>query len=181
MIGGGNAAEIDSGAELFERRSRVVGKRRIAREMAVQMLYQVDLAGSPVDEVLAAFDATDFARERSAARDESATADVMAEAREALPHARALVEGTRLRLGEIDELIRSQTENWRLERMPAVDRNILRLAVFEMLGEPDVPKLVIVDEAVDLAKEYGAENSGRFVNGLLDGLLKRHAFPGSLK
>ena len=84
-------------------------------------------------------------------------------------------------LSEIDGLIRSQAENWRLERMPAVDRNVLRLAVYEMLHETDVPKLVVVDEAVEIAKRFGSEQSGRFVNGLLDGLLKRHDFPGSLK
>lgn len=181
MIGGRTAAEIVSGAELFERRPRALGKRRIAREMAIQMLYQADLAGSSVPEVLAAFDLADFARERDAALDSAETADVLAEAADALPHARHLFAGTRERVAEIDELIRSQTENWRLERMPAVDRNILRLAVFELLHEVDVPKLVVVDEAVDLAKAYGSENSGRFVNGLLDGLLRRHEFPGSLK
>jgi N utilization substance protein B len=71
--------------------------------------------------------------------------------------------------------------NWRLERMPPVDRNILRLAVYEMLCEIDVPKLVVMDEAIELAKKYGSEQSGRFVNGLLDGLLKAHSFPGSLR
>jgi N utilization substance protein B len=158
-----------------------LGKRRIAREMAIQMLYQADLAGSPVADVVAAFDVADFARERGAARGEAVSPELAAEAASALAHARFLFEGTRGKLAEIDALIRSQTENWRLERMPAIDRNILRLAVFEMLHEVDVPKLVVVDEAVDLAKEYGAENSGRFVNGLLDGLLRRHEFPGSLK
>ena len=81
---------------------------------------------------------------------------------------------------EIDELIVRQAENWRLERMPAVDRNVLRLAVYEMLWQADVPKLVVLDEAIELAKRFGSENSGRFVNGLLDGLLKSHTFPGSL-
>lgn len=181
MSAGGIAAEIVSGATLRERRQGSLGKRRIAREMAIQMLYQADLAGSPPAEVVAAFDVADFARERSAARGETASAELLAEAAAALAHAGDLFAGTRERLDEIDALIRSQTENWRLERMPAIDRNILRLAVFEMLSEVDVPKLVVVDEAVDLAKEYGSEQSGRFVNGLLDGLLRRHEFPGSLK
>ena len=64
--------------------------------------------------------------------------------------------------------------------MPAVDRNVLRLAVFEFLYETDVPKLVVLDEAIELAKKFGSEQSGRFVNGVLDGLLKSHDFPGSL-
>ena len=81
---------------------------------------------------------------------------------------------------KIDELIRSQADNWRLERMPPVDRNILRLAIYEMLFEKETPKLVVLDEAIELAKKFGSEQSGRFVNGLLDGLLKQHTFPGSL-
>ena len=66
------------------------------------------------------------------------------------------------------------------ERMSAVDRNVLRLAVFELLYEPDVPKLVVLDEAIELAKRFGSEQSGRFVNGLLDGLLRSHHFPGRM-
>jgi N utilization substance protein B len=160
----------------------------MAREMAVQMLYQTDLAGSSLPEVLASFDVADFVTERRAhaveASEEGGEASAPAapeEAADALAHARRLVSGTRAHLEEIDELIRGQAENWRLERMPAVDRNVLRLAVFEMLHETDVPKLVVVDEAVEIAKRFGSDQSGRFVNGLLDGLLKRHAFPGSLK
>jgi len=100
---------------------------------------------------------------------------------EAFEYARTLVEGTLEHGDEIDGLIREQADNWRLERMPAVDRNILRLAIFEMLYQQDVPKLVVVDEAIELAKRFGSEQSGRFVNGLLDGLLKQHPFPGRLK
>lgn len=100
---------------------------------------------------------------------------------QAFEYARKLVEGTLGHQEEIDRLIRDQADNWRLERMPPVDRNILRLAIFEMLHERDVPKLVVVDEAIELAKRFGSEQSGRFVNGLLDGLLKQHDFPGKLK
>jgi len=95
-------------------------------------------------------------------------------------YAQTLVRGTLSNLEEIDDLIRGQAEHWRLERMPAVDRNILRLAVFEFLYEADVPKLVVVDEAIELAKKFGSKDSGRFVNGLLDGLLKNREFPGVL-
>ena len=65
--------------------------------------------------------------------------------------------------------------------MPAVDRNILRLAIHEMLHTPDVPKLVVLDEAVELAKLFGSENSSRFVNGLLDGLMRSHDLPGRVR
>lgn len=200
------------------------GKRRMAREMAVQMLYQSDLGGSPLPHIFNTFDQTEYlvrdeeakkAREakeaqRDAGRDparELAAEPVreffrepvreparekVAEARgehtrqkkrieEAFRYARDLVQGTVDNLGQIDDLIRSQADNWRLERMPAVDRNILRLAVYEMLYETDTPKLVVVDEAIELAKKFGSEQSGRFVNGLLDGLLKQHTFPGTLK
>lgn len=95
--------------------------------------------------------------------------------RESFEHAQRLVRGTLEHLAEIDELIRTHAENWRLERMPPIDRNILRLALYEMLHEDNVPKVVIVDEAIELAKKFGSENSGRFVNGLLDGVLRTRA------
>lgn len=161
-----------------------MGKRRLAREMAVQMLYQRDLGESPIASVLASFDIGDFLAERAEAASEgnpSAARARLAEAREAFAYARTLVEGTLEHLAEIDGLLSAQADHWRLERMPAVDRNILRLAVFEIVHEADVPKLVILDEAVELAKRFGSEHSPRFVNGLLDGLIKSHSFPGSLK
>ena len=151
--------------------------------MAVRMLYQCDLGDSPLPQVFAEFDLTEFLAEGGkvkAAPDPSAEMRVR-RVRDAFEHAQELVRGTVEHRVEIDELIRKQADNWRLERMPAVDRNILRLAVFEMLYETSVPKLVVVDEAIELAKKYGSEHSGRFVNGLLDGLIKKHKFPGSLK
>jgi len=148
------------------------GKRRTAREMAVQMLYQSDLGGSALPHIFATFDlseylAGDLGRHKRRVED-------------AFQYAQALVRGTVDHREEIDAMIRGQADNWRLERMPAVDRNILRLAIYEMLYERDTPKLVVVDEAIELAKKFGSEQSGRFVNGLLDGLLKQHSFPGSL-
>jgi len=148
------------------------GKRRTAREMAVQMLYQSDLGGSPLPNIFATFDLAEYlsgepARQRRRVED-------------AFQYAQALVRGTIDHREEIDAMIRGQADNWRLERMPPVDRNILRLAIYEMLYERDTPKLVVVDEAIELAKKFGSEQSGRFVNGLLDGLLKQHTFPGSL-
>jgi N utilization substance protein B len=162
----------------------------MAREMAVQMLYQADQAGSSAPAVLRAFDVDEFLAERIRAEsgaEEPEPAPVRLseedrrEGREAFEHAAVMFRGTRERVEEIDALIRAQAENWRLERMPPVDRNILRLAVYELLHEPEVPQLVVVDEAVELAKRFGSEQSGRFVNGLLDGLIKRHAFPGSFE
>jgi transcription antitermination protein NusB len=165
------------------------GKRRTAREMAVQMLYQSDLGGSPLPHIFSTFDLTEYlAREVSAERrrelntpeEREEFAKRRRRVEEAFEYAQSLVRGTIEHRERIDELIRSQADNWRLERMPAVDRNILRLAVYEMLHEQETPKLVVLDEAIELAKKFGSEQSGRFVNGLLDGLLKQHSFPGSL-
>jgi N utilization substance protein B len=177
------------------------GKRRTAREMAVQMLYQGDLGGSTPPQIFSSFDLSEYLAQEAArekkpagkggARDRGDRASNIEADRadyerrkqrvdEAFQYAQALVRGTLDHREEIDGLIRGQADNWRLERMPPVDRNILRLAVYEMLFETDIPKLVVVDEAIELAKKFGSEQSGRFVNGLLDGLLKQHTFPGSL-
>jgi N utilization substance protein B len=169
-----------------------LGKRRAAREMAVQMLYQSDLGGSPVPQIFRTFDLSEYlAREREAEDKDKKAVRTPEEERaeavrrrkrvdEAFLFAQELVQGTLDHREKIDEMIRGQADNWRLERMPAVDRNVLRLAIYEMLFETDTPKLVVVDEAIELAKKFGSEQSGRFVNGLLDGLLKQHTFPGSL-
>ena len=143
----------------------------MAREMAVQMLYQSDLGGSPLPHIFSTFDLSEYLAREAA---------VGQRVDEAFQYAKDLVRGAVEHQEQIDELIRSQADNWRLERMPAVDRNILRLAIFEMLFEKETPKLVVLDEAIELAKKFGSEQSGRFVNGLLDGLLKQHSFPGSL-
>jgi len=160
------------------------GKRRTAREMAVQMLYQSDLGGSPLPHIFNTFDLSEYlAREAAAAAETGPGLDRGRNRKrvdEAFQYAQELVRGCVAQMEKIDELIRSQADNWRLERMPAVDRNILRLAIYEMLVEKDTPKLVVLDEAIELAKKFGSEQSGRFVNGLLDGLLKQHTFPGSL-
>jgi len=165
------------------------GKRRTAREMAVQMLYQSDLGGSPLPNIFKTFDLAEYLAREAAALEKARRAEIDTRAEHARTHKRVddafqyaqqLVRGAVENLEQIDELIRSQADNWRLERMPAVDRNILRLAIYEMLFEKETPKLVVLDEAIELAKKFGSEQSGRFVNGLLDGLLKQHTFPGSL-
>ena len=166
------------------------GKRRMAREMAIQMLYQSDLGGSPLPHIFNTFDLSEYLAREAASEEKTRALPITEEQEdftqrkrrvsEAFEYAQMLVRGTVDNRERIDDLIRSQADNWRLERMPPVDRNILRLAVFEMLHERDTPKLVVLDEAIELAKKFGSEQSGRFVNGLLDGLLKQHTFPGSL-
>ena len=165
------------------------GKRRIAREMAVQMLYQSDMGGSPLPQIFKTFDLAEYIARDVPVRERRGhlTAEERTEAdrerrknEEAFLFAQQLVRGTLENCEMVDALIRGQADNWRLERMPPVDRNILRLAVYEMMFERETPKLVIMDEAIELAKKFGSEQSGRFVNGLLDGLLKQHTFPGDL-
>jgi transcription antitermination factor NusB len=159
--------------------------------MALQMLYQSDLGGSPPAQIFSSFDLTSYlvAGEEPRTGEEAPCIQRPGpgegerrrqQVREGFEYAKLLVAGTLEHREEIDRLIRGQADNWRLERMPAVDRNILRLAVYEMLYEQDVPKLVVMDEAIELAKQFGSEQSGRFVNGLLDGLLKTHRFPGKM-
>jgi len=163
----------------------------MAREMAIQMLYQSDLGGSPLPHIFNTFDLSEYLAREAASEEKKRALPILEEreedftqrkkrVNEAFEYAQMLVRGTVDNRERIDDLIRGQADNWRLERMPPVDRNILRLAVFEMLHERDTPKLVVLDEAIELAKKFGSEQSGRFVNGLLDGLLKQHTFPGSL-
>lgn len=131
-----------------------MGERRKGREFALQMLYQIEVGGSR-EESLATF----------------------WEGKEPNPETRdfaeGLVRGTLVHLEEIDALLRQNLEHWRLARIAAVDRNVLRLAVFELLHEPQTPRPVIIDEAIELAKCFGGDESGEFVNGVLDGLRKR--------
>lgn len=167
----------------MKQRKEGLGKRRRAREMALQMLYQREQGGSPLAEILDAFDLADYVAETERAPadrangdsgDSPAAADLgpHEQVEESFDYARRLLTGVERHAETIDEQIRRHAENWRLERMPVIDRNILRLAIYEMLYESNVPKVVIVDEAIELAKKFGSENSGRFVNGLLDGVLK---------
>jgi N utilization substance protein B len=137
-----------------------MGTRRRARELALQMLYQFELTAASPEAMHADFDEWQNAGE--AQRN----------------FADALLRGTVARLAEIDDELRHQTTHWRLERLAAVDRNILRLAMYELIYEQDTPPAVVIDEAIEIAKKYGAKDSGRFVNGVLDGFLKRRTAAG---
>lgn len=128
-------------------------RRSAARAIALQALYQFDLRGDEFSSQLQNF-------LRGWARDE-----------ETLSYANQLVEGCRLAMPELDHLIREKAENWDLARMPAVDRALLRMATYELLYSPDVPAKVAIDEAIRLAKKYSTEESGRFVNAVLDKIM----------
>lgn len=84
-----------------------------------------------------------------------------------------LLEGVASDIVHIDDLIVSQARGWAIDRMPAIDRAILRLSIHELMGRPDVPTAVVIDEAVELAKRFSTDESGRFVNGLLAAVAKR--------
>ena len=137
-----------------------MGTRRRARERALQLLYQFELTDAPPEEMQA-----DFEEWRNAGQGVREFADT-------------LLRGTLARLDEIDGELGRQTTHWRLERLAAVDRNILRLAMYELMFETDTPHAVVIDEAIEIAKKYGTKDSGRFVNGVLDGFVKRRAAAG---
>lgn len=126
-------------------------RRTKARERALQALYQIDVAATDLDEALARFWPSFEPVER--------------EVREG---AEALVRGVAQHRREIDEVIEQVSTNWRMDRMAKVDRNVLRLAVFELRWRLDVPVKVCINEAIELGKKYGSENSASFVNGVLD-------------
>jgi transcription antitermination protein NusB len=126
------------------------GSRRKAREAALQVLYQIDLSGEDAERAIALF------------------AEYLAQAEELEPFATELVRGCAAQREAIDAKIREVSRHWRLERMARVDRNVLRLATFELLFMADVPKRVTLNEAVELAKRFGDEDSSSFVNGVLD-------------
>jgi N utilization substance protein B len=127
-----------------------MGSRRKAREAAVQVLYQIDLSGEDPGPALELF------------------FKYLTVGDEARAFADELVRGCVARREAIDAKIREVSRHWRLERMARVDRNILRLATFELLFLPDVPRKVTLNEAVELAKRFGDEDSPAFVNGVLD-------------
>jgi transcription antitermination protein NusB len=123
-----------------------LGSRREARERALSLLYEADAKACSPEAVL---------EELPVPPD---------------PFAGDLVAGVGAHLGEIDERIRRFARGWTLERMPVVDRTVLRMAIYELLHRPDVPTAAVISEAVELAKSYSTDDSGRFVNGMLSAI-----------
>jgi N utilization substance protein B len=101
--------------------------------------------------------------------------DILATETDVVAFTRELVEGVEANRAELDDLIRRYADRWALERMPIVDRNLLRIGIFELLHRPDVPPAAAINEAVELAKLLSTEDSGRFVNGLLGRVAREHA------
>jgi len=130
-------------------------QRRKAREVAMQVLYGLDLAQGRLPEAVDLFWENFEAPEKVKA------------------FSSALVAGTWQNVEQIDALLGSCAENWSVERMSRVDRSILRMAVYELLYCHDIPPKVAINEAIDLGKLFGSENSGAFINGVLDALYAR--------
>lgn len=127
-----------------------MGLRRQGRELALQLLYQVEMTRDPAPEVVRRF------------------WSAQSHARVAREFAEVLVFGTLEQLPAIDQRIAGATENWRLERMAVVDRNVLRMAIYELLFQDQTPPAVVIDEAIEVVRKYGAPESAPFINGVLD-------------
>jgi N utilization substance protein B len=152
-----------------------MGKRREARERAVQFLFQYDL--NPPENLDAALQhfwesqrAAAIADEKGAAKwgEKPELPPPTLEEAETRLFADPLIRGTIQHRDKLDEQIKKYAKNWDLHRIAAVDRNILRLAIFEMIHREDIPPIVSINEAVDIAKKFSTEDSGKFVNGILD-------------
>ncbi len=135
----------------MEDKVKPTGKRRLARECAVQILYQFDVNPVGIEEALLLFWQT---------QDETSPG--------VKSFAEELARGTIAHRDEVDEKIKKYTEHWELGRIAMVDRNVLRLAIYEMMFRHDIPPVVSINEAVDLAKKFSTPESGGFVNGILD-------------
>ena len=136
-----------------------MGKRRAGRELALKLLFQVDVGKLPPEEALAI------------------AGETLHYEAEVFAFARELVLGVLANLKKIDETIEGYAREWTLERMANMDRNILRIATYEILFSPDVPPGVSADEAVEMANKYSTAESGRFINGIIGSLIRDHPRP----
>jgi len=137
-------------------------KRTKAREIVLQFLYQQDIRKDDWLSNIADFELLKEVEDDVA------------------PFAIALMKGTLENISTLDDLIAKSAQNWQIKRMSAVDRNVLRLAAYELIHESDIPIKVSINEAINLAKKYGDEESGKFVNGILD-KIKRDIDDGQIK
>jgi len=134
-----------------------MSKRRLARENCLHSLYSSDIAKLDTASVLASFQMEDFSHEEKV-----------------FEFYKLLFTSTVSNMAKIDEIIKKTSRNWEMERMPAIDRSILRMAVCEMMILSSAPVPVIIDEAIELAKKYSTEKSGKFVNGVLDSIARQN-------
>jgi len=147
--------------------------RHRSRQRALQVLYQWDMTKRPVDEVIRAFydtlDADKSAEDPMEEEDDEPEEAATADGRD--PFMEQLARGASEMASDIDHRITAKSANWKLERMPIVDRNILRLGIYEM-SRQDTPAAVVIDEALELARQFSGEESVAFINGVLDAVNK---------
>ncbi len=134
-----------------------MSKRRLARENCLHSLYSSDIAKLEPDSVLASFQMEEFSLDEKV-----------------FSFYKTLYASTIDNIPKIDEIIKKTSLNWEMDRMPAIDRSILRMAVCEMMILSDAPVAVVIDEAIELAKKYSTEKSGKFVNGVLDSIARQN-------
>lgn len=130
-----------------------MGARRRARECALQMLFSYDVTRPSLDELLDSF-----------------WGELAEASEEVRGFANELAAGTIQHLDEIDDRIKLRTEHWRIPRMAVVDRNLLRMAVFEFLYQPNTPRTVAINEALEIARRFSTSESTQFINGILDAI-----------
>jgi transcription antitermination protein NusB len=130
-----------------------MGARRRARECALQMLFSYDVARPSIEELI-----------------ETYWGEMAEASEEVRSFANELVIGTITHLNEIDERIRLRTENWRIVRMAIVDRNLLRMAIYEFIYQSATPKTVAINEALEIARRFSTSDATQFINGLLDAI-----------
>ncbi len=129
-----------------------MGNRRKSRELAMQALFYIDMSRNDSEKLLDRF------------------CKNFNPSSETLPFFLKLVKGVIHFRAEVDAIIERFSSNWKLNRMPAVDRNVMRIAVYELLFCPDIPYKVSLNEAIDIGKKFGTEESGAFINGILDSI-----------
>lgn len=134
-----------------------MGSRRKSRECALQLLYQVEMGGQDLKDA-----ASLYWQSHDTEEDIKNFAD-------------QLVEGVSGHLEEIDDVLSVFSTNWKISRMASIDKNILRIAIYELMHCPDIPVKVTINEAVEIAKCFGTAESGAFVNGILDNVAKKYA------
>ncbi len=137
-----------------------MGLRRESRKCAIHVLYTMDISCLAKDDAEQAFWSSQPSNKKVVA------------------FAKELIDGTAANLDEINRRLTEITKNWELDRMTSVDRAILRLAAYELLFMPQTPPNVVINEAIELAKEFSTENSGKFVNGILDKIKSSRAVTG---
>ncbi len=133
----------------------VMGKRRKARESTLQILFQLEFNDSQLDKTI-----SQFLENKKADKEEKELCT-------------RLICGIVANQAEIDKIIQSASQHWRISRMAIVDKNILRMAAYEMLYDKDLAPAIIINEAIEIAKKYSSEQSATFINGILDALNKK--------